>query len=499
MSFTIEKKKMYFYKMGHFYRVGIIVDKGRKSIVFLLFVLTFFRGFTQLVFERTTIDFGDLTNESERFQDILIMNIGSKKEYVLNYKAPREVFCLFNTQAAVKDSTLLFRIQPNPKKIGSFSYEIILYTSDKEEPTILIVKGYLREIIEDPLAKLQSCPTFNDRPSVHATDFKLTVITKDKITGSLLAETTVSLIQNGLDIGRLHTNQEGKVSKEVPLGFIYFYASKKGYFSAEVGSYVNIQSNKITLYLNRDSLYNIYVNKEDTINNKLVETNKLNKYQQVDSTLNIESSLRDNISQDVVLTPIDSLPIDQFDSRHFKPLNVTFVIDISSSMKIGDRLELMKYSLHQLSNILRPEDQLSIVSYASEAEVLLNTTSGDKKEKLKTAISSIKAGGMTAGGEGIKLGCKLNAKSLNTDGENLIYIITDGAFNKDSKTYMESIDKYKEMGIRISVIGIQNIPHDAISMQKVASLGGGDYISIQRLADAEKALIYAVRKECYRK
>ena len=80
MSFTIEKKKMYFYKMGHFYRVGIIVDKGRKSIVFLLFVLTFFRGFTQLVFERTTIDFGDLTNESERVQDILIKLKKKKKQ-----------------------------------------------------------------------------------------------------------------------------------------------------------------------------------------------------------------------------------------------------------------------------------------------------------------------------------------------------------------------------------------------------------------------------------
>lgn len=475
--------------MIHFYRDDTIVVNGRKTIVFLLFVMSFFRGFTQLVFDRTTIDFGDLTNESERFQDILITNIGTKKEYILNYKAPKDVSCLFNAQAAVKDSTLIFRIQPNPKKIGSFSYEIILYTSDKEAPTILTIKGYLKEIIEDPLAKLQSCPTFNDRPSVHSTDFKLTIITKDKITDDLLDETTVSLIQNGLEIGRLHTNLQGKVSSEVPLGFIYFYASKKGYLSAEVGSYVNIKSNKITIYLKQDSLYNISVNKEDNTNNKLVETNKLNKYQQVDSAFTIESSL----------TSIDSLPIGQFDIRHFRPLNVTFVIDISSSMKIGDRLELMKYSLHQLSTILRPEDQLSIVSYATEAEVLLNTTSGDKKEKLKTAISSIKAGGMTAGGQGIKLGCKLNAKTLNTDGENLIYIITDGAFNKDSKTYLESIDKYKEMGIRISVIGIQNTPHDAISMQKVASLGGGDYISIQQLADAEKALIHAVRKACYRK
>ena len=470
-----------------------------KQLIIILFSILSTLSLAQLQIEKTNLEFGDVTNESERFQDIKVTNVGTKKEYILNYKAPKEVTCLFNTQAAEKDSVLIFRVQPNPKKIGPFSYEITLYTSDKIAPTSIRIKGVLKEEIVDPLNKLQACPTFKDRPSMHATDFKLTLITKDRTTEKILPDVTVSLFQNGLEIEQLHTNQHGKMSKEVPLGFIYFYASKKGYLPIEMGSYVNLKTNEITLFLSRDSIQQNIENEKYKNENILVETNKLDTLKDVELSINKAEKFKDNITKSIILTPLDSLPDNQFDMYHFKPLNVTFVIDISSSMKIGDRLELMKFALHQLSSILRKEDQLSIVSYATEAEVLLNTTTGDKKEKLITAISSIKAGGMTAGGEGIKLGCKLNAKALNTEGENLIYIITDGAFNKDSKTYMESIDKYKDMGIRISVVGIQNTPHDAINMEKIAMLGGGNYISIQRLADAEKALIHAVRKACYRK
>jgi hypothetical protein len=231
-----------------------LLSNPLQECVLVLFLFMLINvGFSQLQIEKTTIDFGNVTNDTERYQDIRIKNIGTKKEYILNYKAPKEVTCLFNTQVALQDSTLIFRIQPNPKKTGFFSYEIILYTSDKIEPTLLHIKGNLQEYVEDPLAKLQACPTFKDKPSAHATDFKLTIITKDKTTENLLSDVTVSLFQNGLEIQRLHTNQNGKVSKEVPLGFIYFYASKKGYLPIEMGSYVNLKTNEITLSLSKDS------------------------------------------------------------------------------------------------------------------------------------------------------------------------------------------------------------------------------------------------------
>jgi Ca-activated chloride channel family protein len=161
-------------------------------------------------------------------------------------------------------------------------------------------------------------------------------------------------------------------------------------------------------------------------------------------------------------------------------------------------MELMKYSLLQLTGMLRKEDKMAIVSYANNAEVLLNPTAGNRKEEIQETVKKLKSGGMTAGGEGIKLGCKTISTSL-IDGKNIIYIITDGAFNKDSKNYMESIDKYKKMGIQICVIGIQNTAHDALNMQKIAELGGGTYTSIQKLVDAETALMHEIRNQTYRK
>ena len=195
---------------------------------------------------------------------------------------------------------------------------------------------------------------------------------------------------------------------------------------------------------------------------------------------------------------IETIPVDQFDIKNFDAINVLFVVDISTSMGIGNRMELMKFSLLELSGLLRQEDKMAIVSYATNAQVLLYPTAGNNKTEIQETVKKLKSGGMTAGGEGIKLGCKTMSSSL-IHGKNIIYIITDGAFNKDSKNYMESIDKYKKLGIQICVIGIQNTPHDALNMRKIAELGGGTYTSIQKLADAKTALIHEIRNQTYRK
>jgi Ca-activated chloride channel family protein len=147
---------------------------------------------------------------------------------------------------------------------------------------------------------------------------------------------------------------------------------------------------------------------------------------------------------------------------------------------------------------LREQDKISIVSYATEADVILKPVNGVNKDQLQKVISTIKAGGMTAGGEGIKLGCKTNNHAFLADGVNLVYIITDGAFNKSSKDYIQSLDEFKAKGMIISVVGIQNSPTDAKNMQQVAVSGGGDYLSIQKLADAEKVLLLDIKKRTYK-
>jgi Ca-activated chloride channel family protein len=463
--------------------------------ILIVFILTLqFSSVGQLVFETSILDFGELNNDSPKFMDVKITNTGIKKAYILNYKAPREVACLFSAQAAEKDSMLIFRVQPSPKKLGKFHYEIPIYTSDKLEPTLLVVQGKLTEEIYDPLAAMQACPDFRSTPSKHATDFKLTIKTIDKKTKENLENTLVYLIQQGVEIGQHTQNKTGKIQVKTPLGFIYFFAKHKGYLSAEMCKYVNITDNTVVLELEKDTSVST---KQIEILEKPAER-KENPSEETKPDLETLLTLEKPSEQTTPILPsLESLPTSDFDIQHFQPVNVLFVVDISTSMGIGNRMELMKFSLLELTNMLRVQDKIGIVSYANNAQILLNPTSGNQKTEIQDAIKKLKSGGMTAGGEGIKLGCKTISTSL-IEGKNIIYIITDGAFNKDSKNYMESIDKYKKMGIQVCVIGIQNTPHDAINMQKIATLGGGTYTSIQKLADAKTALIQEIRNQSFR-
>ena len=460
----------------------------KSLLIFIVSLLVVFQVFSQLEFETTTLDFGELQDGAERYRDIRITNKGVKKGFILNYTNPREVACLFTNKGADKDSVLIFRVQPNPKNLGRFSYEVSVFTSDKSEPTVIHIYGILKEQLTDPLARMQACPTFGDRPAPNATDFRLRVEVYDAITKEPIPDAKVLLLQNGLKKAIWKTNENGKVSKDFPLGFTYFYAVKQGYQSAEKGKYVNIKDNIVTIYLEKEIINNTIVYKEEIKKENLVETKK--------EDINVDSV---NIVIETPKIPLDSIPLKTFDERYFKPVNVTFVIDISSSMKIGDRMELMKFSLLELASMLREQDNISLVSYANEAEVILKPTNGVNKTQLQKVISTIKAGGMTAGGEGIKLGCKLNNQSFIKGGVNLVYIITDGAFNKSSKDYIQSLDGFKSKGMIISVVGIQNTPTDAKNMQQVAISGGGDYLSIQKLADAEKVLLLDIKRKTYYK
>lgn len=460
----------------------------KSLLIFIVSLLVVFQVFSQLEFETTTLDFGELQDGAERYRDIRITNKGVKKGFILNYTNPREVACLFTNKGADKDSVLIFRVQPNPKNLGRFSYEVSVFTSDKSEPTVIHIYGILKEQLTDPLARMQACPTFGDRPAPNATDFRLRVEVYDAITKEPIPDAKVLLLQNGLKKAIWKTNENGKVSKDFPLGFTYFYAVKQGYQSAEKGQYVNIKDNIVTIYLEKEIINNTIVYKEEIKKENLVETKK--------EDINVDSV---NIVIETPKIPLDSIPLKTFDERYFKPVNVTFVIDISSSMKIGDRMELMKFSLLELASMLREQDNISLVSYANEAEVILKPTNGVNKTQLQKVISTIKAGGMTAGGEGIKLGCKLNNQSFIKGGVNLVYIITDGAFNKSSKDYIQSLDGFKSKGMIISVVGIQNTPTDAKNMQQVAISGGGDYLSIQKLADAEKVLLLDIKRKTYYK
>ena len=476
-----------------------------------LFLHCFVHLNAQVVFDKTSFDFDELYATSERYVDFKVTNIGKKKEYLLSIRKPNEVVYLVNGQYLDPDSSLIIRLKPNTKKLGKFNFDVEVYTSDKLTSTILKINGNVKEFEENSISALQNCPDFGSKPSIYATNFKLTVVTIDKESKEILSNSTVSMIQNGIPLGNWKTNKNGQIIEKIPLGYTYFYSTHVGYFPTEEGTYVNFQRNYVVLELSKDPKYCMPVpvefqkpiqEIEPFIAEKEVEKIDSQVILQQEIPPTIETLLAQEpttIATEVLPIEFNEIPFENFDSKYFKPINVVFVLDKSSSMLQGDKLELMKYSLFQLTNYLRAEDKMSIVTYSSTAKVLVPPTAGNEKDFIKKPIEKLRPGGGTAGGDGIKLGFEQAVLGYLKDGANIVVVITDGAFNKNSDDYQKSIEKHKNLGINLSVVGIKNLIQDEAKMKEAAKIGNGRYVPIFKLADAQRNLIQEIRFSAFRK
>ncbi len=426
-------------------------------------------------------------------------------EWVLSVKKPREVVYLFSNQKMEKDSSIVLRFQVNPKEKGRFSYTIEVFTSDQADATKIKLSGNVLEL-EEGVNTFTSCPTFSDEPKgANKTSFDLTVVTIDKETKKELSHSKVVLIQNGQAVWEKETNKNGRVKEKSTLGLSYFYATHEGYSPAELGAYINFKRNFIVLELEKNEEIIIDVPFEDTTvlvfqEEEVIDEVIIEIETEIEETEVVEIKEVNTVPLTEEESPsFEDLSTDNFDEKYFKPINVVFVLDVSSSMKQVDKIELMKYSLIQLAEMLRPQDQFGIVTYSTNTRVLLEPTSGGATDEIIAEISKLKAFGYTSGGEGIKLGYKTAYKSRIDDGTNLVIVITDGAFNRNSDDYKKYIKKYKKKGILLSVVGIKNKAVAAEKMTAVAELGGGSFISIMKLIDAQNNLKQDIRMKAFRR
>jgi len=470
-----------------------------RGLIVFFFLMIQFGMFSQMEFSATKHDFGDLENYDNRFVDITITNKTPKQGYVLSVRKPKEVVYIQNHALVEKDSTITLRFQVNPREKGRFSYEIEIYTSDKQDATILKLSGNLKNLAQESGNSLTACPDFNSHPAGRKTNqFDMTVITIDKETREELSASSVTMIQNGRAIWADKTDKKGTIKKDATIGLSYFYAKHEGYLTAEKGAFVSNDRNRVLIELEKDPKYSPPVPQpEPEIVVEIPEP-------VIEIEPEPETSLITELEQEET-TPMESTPValteldrENFDEEFFKPINVVFVLDISSSMNQSEKMELMKYSLNQLSNMLRVQDNVSIVTYATDTRVLLPTTKGDQKTAMQQEVDALKASGMTAGGEGIKLGFKQADKGYLPDGVNHVIVITDGAFNRNSDDYKKYVKKYQKKGINMSIVGIKNQEKDEQAMRDAAKIGGGSYIPIFKLVDAQHNLKQAIRALCFR-
>ncbi|MFM7442727.1 MAG: vWA domain-containing protein, partial [Tabrizicola sp.] len=174
------------------------------------------------------------------------------------------------------------------------------------------------------------------------------------------------------------------------------------------------------------------------------------------------------------------------------PLNLVFLIDTSGSMEDANKLPLLKQSLSLMLSELRPEDQVSIVTYAGSAGLVLPPTAAGDRAAILASLENLAAGGSTAGAEGLELAYQV-AEGMKAEGEvTRILLATDGDFNvgvSDPEGLEAYVAKKRETGTYLSVLGFGRGNLDDAVMQSLAQNGNGTAAYIDTLSEARKVLV----------
>lgn len=187
---------------------------------------------------------------------------------------------------------------------------------------------------------------------------------------------------------------------------------------------------------------------------------------------------------------LDSLP-----SAH-----LVFLIDISASMDMPNRLPLLQSGFRMLISNLREKDSVSIVVYGGMTAVLVRALSGCEKDSLTKVINGLVPGGATPGESGIRLAYQVAKQHFIEGGNNRVILATDGDFNVGLKTETELdelISIQRQSGIYLTCLGVGMGNYKDSKIQLLAEKGNGNFAYLDQEKEAERVLMKEFTKTLY--
>ena len=175
-----------------------------------------------------------------------------------------------------------------------------------------------------------------------------------------------------------------------------------------------------------------------------------------------------------------------------KDAMLTFVIDVSGSMAMENRLELVKRALTLLVEQLRPGDKVAIVVYGSRARIVLSHTGIEGREEILAAIRSLAPEGVTNAEEGLRLGYSLALRNARVNGINRIILCSDGVANvgeTGADGILKVIRSHVEEGITLTTLGFGMGNYNDVLMEQLANNGDGSYAYVDTLNEAKRVFV----------
>jgi hypothetical protein len=425
----------------------------------------------------TTLDYGQVDVWRNQPGELKILNTGNRPLAILKISGSANLTAEYpKTFIPPGDTaTVIFRLfTPHS---GSFSEQADLFLSSSEKPLRITVKGSIKSIASDALT---ACPTegLQGPPPTFLQRFAAI----DKETGRPVPRALFSLISYGGYRDDFKTPGNGKA-------VIKNYRTGEYEVSVRADGYLPIDSGLLILPGEHD--FRFYLKKpKPTIPDP-------KPMPEPEPQPQITQIIPDTLPPQKTETGGSSImPLEKF-----KPNNLVFVLDISSSMRILGRMELLKKAMIQLTEALREADRITLITFSTVPVLRIKGAPGNQKDTLNSIIRSLSASGATYGIRGLRFAYELAEKNIIPEGNNTVIIATDGEFpqtDEHGTDIQTLIRDYLEKNIKLGVMAFGRDAEALKSMEKMAVKGAGGYMRMDGTDASPERLLQEIMRQSER-
>lgn len=430
----------------------------QRILIFSLLLLSNWAVYAQFVFiPGQTFDFGTIENWQNNPATFSVVNAGTKNMAILKLSGSKNILAEYPKNYIAPGDTAHILIRIYTPHEGPFSENLELMLSSTPEPLKLTVKGKIKSFAGNAL---MACPSDNLQGSPATFNQQFLVVDETTQKPIPVAQITIDRFARQLD--KFKIPQSGKPVKKTYLSGLYtLLIEADGYPVVDTGIVILAGERAFTFYLKKEDIPLI--------------------------SMDLPPPAPEVIPPPVAPPPdITRVPVADTVSGStllpewkYKPNNIVFVLDVSSSMRILNRMDMLKTAMLKLTEELRPGDRISIITFTSKPEVHLSGVKGSEKETLRSLIESFQASGSTNGIKGLKKAYNLAETYFIAEGNNVVIIGTDGEFpqtDEEGNNVSSLIDGYSRKNIKLGVMAFGRDAEALKSMEKMAHLGSGGYM-----------------------
>lgn len=450
-----------------------------KSLRFIFLLFPTFL-FSQIKVENPVFDHGNIENFRNDTAFFYITNKGNQKTFLLPTQAQEEYEILTDGNTLEPQATMTLAVVYYTDKKGKFNVTVPIYFSSMYNAVQLSVKGNIKSIEESALSK---CPSIENSRPLQASQVPIKIVVKDAENEEILGDLNIQALQNRDKFNCVSNRYSNIYSCKCKYGMVRFNVEKQGYLPKELDFNYHADNYYVIIYLEKEK-------EKKTNPDSIIEQPKPLVVQQID-TLETTSGYVPAIYEKTELK-----------TAEYKPNHLIFIIDISGSMKDSTKLNFLKASMKKLIQEVRPQDHITLMTYASRVKTIFENQSGLNRDAILTAIDTLQAKGASNGAESMYAAYEYAEKYYIKDGNNQIFLATDGLFNsskiKDDELYRLVKKQYNRKQIKFSSIAFGKDSKAINFLLKLAEYGNGSFLKIENTNTDLNVLIDEVKKQSLR-